>query len=331
MSRSRGILGANGRTKVTWALALIAFAILATLHYRYVVIHLAPAKRGTIVRSAAALKADERFWSVFHAGAYDEIPDVFNVLGAAYLQTPTDAVTAAHIGFMHMWRLTERSRLASVPPTIADHAMLARRYFAEAVRLDPSDARYAGFLASAMLSEAIIHKDERLLRRGYYTLLDAVDAWPEFNLFTAGYVMSRQPVDSTLFRDALDWQWRNIDVCAGEKVDRTNPDVSKYMHLETIAGHKRVCWNSWIAPHNFEGFFMNMGDMLVRAGDWQMAQKIYANAKLSRTYGQWKYRTVLEERIAQARANVVAFNDDGPGGKPMMINSTFTCMACHQE
>jgi len=39
------------------------------------------------------------------------------------------------------------------------------------------------------------------------------------------------------------------------------------MSKKTKEGKKRVCWNSWIAPHNFEGFFLNMGDMLVKSGD----------------------------------------------------------------
>src|SRR6185503_12812995 len=118
----------------------------------------------------------------------------------------------------------------------------------------------------------------------------------EFNLFTAGYVMSRLPASSPRFKEGLEWEWRNLDVCIGERIDRANPDYAKYMALETRQGIKRVCWNSWIAPHNLEGFFLNMGDMLVKSGDWQTAQKIYANARLSKTYASWKYPSVLEER-----------------------------------
>jgi hypothetical protein len=33
-----------------------------------------------------------------------------------------------------------------------------------------------------------IHKDEKLTRKGYFMLRDSNQAWPEFNLFTAGYV-----------------------------------------------------------------------------------------------------------------------------------------------
>ena len=119
-----------------------------------------------------------------------------------------------------------------------------------------------------------------------------------------------------------------------------NPDFRKYMHLDTKEGPKRACWNSWIAPHNFEGFFLNMGDMLVKAGDWQTAQKIYANARLSPGYAQWKFSPTLESRIVQAQGNVSAFNapprgtlrpDAATVDAVVMNQSRFACMACHQQ
>ena len=57
-------------------------------------------------------------------------------------------------------------------------------------------------------------------------LRDSIQAWPQFNLFTAGYVMSRQPADSPGFREGLHVEWHNLDVCAQEKIDRANPDYS---------------------------------------------------------------------------------------------------------
>ena len=33
-----------------------------------------------------------------------------------------------------------------------------------------------------------------------------------------------------------------------------------------------------------------MGDMLVKAGDWQPARRLYQNAKLSVTHSQWPFR-----------------------------------------
>ena len=79
-----------------------------------------------------------------------------------YLQAPTDAETAAHIGFLHTWRLSERARPATTPASITDDAVLARRYFDEAVALNPAEARYRGFQAGLVLAEASIHQDEKL-------------------------------------------------------------------------------------------------------------------------------------------------------------------------
>jgi hypothetical protein len=71
-----------------------------------------------------------------------------------------------------------------------------------------------------------------------------------------------------------------------------------------------------------------MGDMLVKSGAWQTAQKIYATAKLSREYSSWKFQAVLEDRIKQAQSNVALFNAPEP---TIMINTEFSCMACHQQ
>jgi hypothetical protein len=292
-------------------------------------------KRPGKARNEPALKADAVFWNTLHSGDYDGIGAALDASTAAYLNDPFDAVTAAHVGWLHIWKLAESARLEGHSPSITDHAVLARRYFQEAVSLDPSDARYLGFLASAQLTEGAIHKDEKLTRRGYYTLLASIDAWPEFNLFTAGYTMGGQPVDSPRFKQGLDWLWRNIDECLGAKIDRRNPDVSAYLGLTTKEGRKRVCWNSWIAPHNFEGFFLSMGDILVKDGDWQTARRVYANARLAPDYASWTFAPLLQTRIEDAEANVGVFAGTtapkaGPG-PTMMSRSGFACVACHQQ
>ena len=93
-----------------------------------------------------------------------------------------------------------------------------------------------------------------------------------------------------------------------------------------------MCWNSWIAPHNLEGFFLSMGDLLVKSGDAETAKKLYANAKLSPAYGSWQFRDVLEERLRRADNNVQVFR--APETDPrdgMMIGTHFSCVACHQQ
>jgi hypothetical protein len=315
--------------------SLLVGAVLLIAGCSKLAVWSAPDKTPARERTAQAVKADGLFWQTLHSGQYQSISEVLIPLKAAYLQNPTDPVTAAHVGWMHIWRLAERARLDGTPPdpSVTDDAVLARKYFEEAVRLNPGEARYLGFYASLLMAEGTIHQDQKLVRKGYFTMLEAVAAWPEFNYFTAGYGFSAQPRASARFREGLEYQWLNIDLCVGERVDRANPDFTKYMRLVTTEGPKRVCWNSWIAPHNFEGFFLNFGDMLVKAGDPETAMKVYRNARYSPEYSSWAYRDVLEDRIRNATENVTAFQQDNPppGAPTIMLRSRFACVGCHQR
>lgn len=290
-------------------------------------------------RSPAALQADALFWQTFHAGDYAHIQASLEAETGAHLRAPDDGATTAHVAFLHMWRISERGRQARVAPSITDDAVLARSYFERALAQSPHDARLQGFLASAMLAEAGIQHDPLLQQQAMGAMQQAIKAWPAFNLFTAGYVMSSLDASSAGFKQALAWQWDNLDVCTREKVNRRQPDVARLSdRIESIpadARDHRACNDTAIAPHNQEGFFLNMGDMLVKSGDWQTARTIYAAAKLSPGYANWPYRQVLEQRIADAQSNVARFNEASqPGSNPpvrMMLTSTFSCMACHQQ
>jgi tetratricopeptide (TPR) repeat protein len=314
---------------------ILIFSVMTLLTAcSYFAIESAPKKQEIANRSQTSLNADAVFWETLHNGEYDKISTALEKMKAAYLETPNDSLTAAHVGWLHIWRVAERSRLKNIPTSITDDITMARKYFQEAVNLNPADARFLGFMGDLMVMEGQIHHDERLMREGYYVLKDSVNRWPEFNLFTAGYIMSPLDTHSDLFQEGLEMQWQNVDVCFNEKTDRKNPDYAKYMSLSTTTGTKRVCWNSWIAPHNFEGFLLNMGDMLVKSGDWQTAQKIYQNAKLSPDYSRWKFRKILENRIKNAKNNVSSFNKESNSSKDednIMINTSFSCMGCHQQ
>ena len=88
----------------------------------------APAKRASTARTPLAARADELFWRVLHTGAYERIPEALAALKAAYVADPHDAVTAAHIGFLHIWRLSERTRLpGGGGAEITDHAALGAK------------------------------------------------------------------------------------------------------------------------------------------------------------------------------------------------------------
>jgi hypothetical protein len=57
---------------------------------------MAPRKRPTPSRSAAAIAADSVFWQTLHSGAYHQLPHAIEVLTRAYVATPGCRV-AAHL------------------------------------------------------------------------------------------------------------------------------------------------------------------------------------------------------------------------------------------
>lgn len=290
-----------------------------------------PSKHPQFSLTTFAQKAKHKFWQALHRGDYDDIKEVDTALMAAYLQNPNDPQLAAYLGFTHIWKITERNRHKKIQPTITNHIVLARKYFSDAVNLAPQNPIYQGFLGDSLLVEGKIFHDKREEVRGYFRLQEAINLWPEFNYFTAGYPMSTLAPNSKEFKEALAWQWKTLDLCAKTNVSRQNPNFSPYMALETIIGRKSACWNSTKAPHNFEGFFMNMGDMLVKAGDWKTAIIIYKNARLSKTYQQWPYRLMLEKRIHHAQQNIRYFNTENTDrDKAVMFDSGYGCVACHQ-
>ncbi len=203
----------------------------------------APDKKAVHSDSTAASAVNKRFMSALHAGRYEEIPSVLADLQAAYLENPNDPELASHIAFAHIWQLAERYRSDRISPAITDNAVLCSRYFDEANRLAP-DPLMLGLLGSCVAVEGNIFKDEKLRRKGYFLLKDSVAAWPELNYFTMGYVMSSLPYDSPRYAEALGLQWKSLEACAGEAINRAHPVFERYVKHQTATGPKRACWNS---------------------------------------------------------------------------------------
>jgi hypothetical protein len=311
---------------------LVILVALASTGCVQFAINAAPRKQANPEQSEQSKTANDFFWEALHAGRYDALPEVIEALQRAYLTDPHDAVTATHLGFAHIWAVAERTRVDPIPATVTDHMLLSRQYFLEAVEMT-GDARLLGFLALTELANGTIHRDERMIRTGYFRMKDAVATYPEFNLFSRGYSGASPPVGTERFAQGLEDMWKSIEICVGDKVPRDNPDYTALMKLETTTGPKRVCWNGWIAPHNHEGFMLNFGDMLVKAGDAKAARRMYENAKLSKTYATWPYREVLESRLEHLEENGNFFRQPPamvPKERRMMFDSPFNCSACHQ-
>ncbi len=316
---------------------LIFFIFLNLIACEQAAIFMTPNKKPDQSLDKLATTAERYFWNTLHQGHYQDITQAEIRLMKAYLKNPNDPSLAAHLGFLHIWKITEHQREKMQNPLIPDEIILSKKFFSDAHALLPDNAIYEGFYGDTLLMEGMIFEDKREEVRGYFTLKKAIAKWPEFNYFTAGYPMSILAPNSRQFKQALQWQWNTIDLCAGKKINRENPEYPSGHITKNNPRRHDACEETWIAPHNIEGFFMNMGDMLVKSGDWQIALIIYQNAKRAPNYTYWPYRKMLENRIKNAKENVEYFQEpfsfelkNNNPERNIMFNSGYGCMACHQ-
>jgi hypothetical protein len=300
---------------------------------RAIAVRSAPPKTAQRRASEQAAAAQKAFWSALSNARYEDLPRVIDELTAAYLENPRDPDVALLLAHAHFWRIAEFRRDPDAGPSITDHFLVAEKFFEEAKRLRPSDPRVYGWLGGIKLALSQLHADEREKREGYFMLRDGVELFPEFNHFSLSYAMSVLPRNDRRGAEVVEAMWKNLEACTGSTFDRRDPDYRRFMALEASydrSGPKRVCWNSELAPHNFEGFFMHMGDVLTKQGSIDAARRAYNNASLSRTYGSWKFKGMLEERLATIEARADAFQRADPKAWPlMMVQTTASCTGCH--
>jgi hypothetical protein len=170
-----------------------------------------------------------------------------------------------------------------------------------------------------------------LIAQGDQMLNYSVYQFPEFNNFNRWAAHNSDPTASKSFQAALDSLWQAIDTCAGATVDRTNPDLGPYLSLRTSAGRKGACWpENAMAPHSFEGFMLNLGNGLVKAGQVDAAKVVYANAHYASNYASWPYRSVLESIAgSDLTARAAFYNDNNPSNDPPLAVPNRSCVYCH--
>ena len=285
-----------------------------------------PGKKGKLSTEELAMEADKYFWDNFHAGNFDSIPQILEKLQSAYYENNKDYKLAAHIGFTHAWAMTESHRNENQSVRVIDHSALAVKYFQEAFDLYPGkEWRYYGFLTSMSLVDAGIHGDDKKTVENYFLLKKAARKYPEFNLFTAAYTLIGSPRKKD--RDlALEMLWKNIDKCVDEKVDRNNLDYRNYFSKKDLYSKKSTCWNTWIAPHNMEGFLLVLGDELFKRGRFQQALMIYSNIMYFEEYEHWNYKEHLQNRMETAEEAI----SQNKLAKEFTLLKYDGCMICHE-
>jgi hypothetical protein len=273
------------------------------------------------------------FLDVFHASRYSQAASEAKKLDDAATASPNDGPVSFVRFLAHLWHLDEYGRDQQPDPAVLQaEAMAGLGLITAAKANNPTDARVDCFLGIQQVNvgRAIMNPD--LVAQGYQTIDASVSAWPQFSLFCKALAYDSLPAEDADFMKAVDAMYTTFEVCFGEKIDRNNPDISKYLNQATDKGLNRACWNDWLAPHNAEGTYLYVGDLLVKAGNVPAAKVAYADAKLVKEYPQWPYKYLLDERLsADLDAKAALYRDTDPKNDPPLGGETdhHGCTFCH--
>ncbi len=247
--------------------------------------------------SPATQAAIDRFWQVYHGNDYNGIPQVEAQLEQALAQDPNNATLHALLGASHFWHIGEARTLVPQSAGPGARAGCAQRgdqfrpgayaqlLHAPRPRFHQPGDHLPGYLGITTVHLGQMSDDAALIARGDQLLDFAAYQFPEFNNFNRWAAHNTESKDSASYQKALDSLWQGLDACAGAKVDRDNPDLKPYLNLLTSVGRKKACW--WqgdLAPYSFEGYMLNLGNGLVKAGQVEAAKVIFHNAHYAANY-----------------------------------------------
>ena len=285
--------------------------------------------------------AIQHFWDVYHGNDYNAIPQVENDLENAIQSDPGNPTLYALLGAAHFWHIGEWTRDPNPrDPALPSDMSVAVDKFAKALQLDYytqhpigyiSDDHLPGYLGITTVHLGQMTGDADLIAKGDQMLDFAVYEFPEFNNFNRWAAHNSDANDTATYRNALESLWEGLDSCVGQRIDRANPDLQPYLNLLTPVGRKKACrWGGELAPYSFEGYMLNLGNGLVKAGKVHAARIMLHNAHYAANYATWPYRSVLEaieNSDLEARAALYAdgnANNDPPLGVPNR-----GCSYCH--
>jgi hypothetical protein len=284
----------------------------------------------TIEEKAAASTA--LFREVFNSGAYERIPEAEAAMLAVYAEDPKQDENTLLLGALYFWSAAEWSRDSSRGvPALVDTVMKMERYLGESVVLRPNDARAWCWYGAAKLFRGRFESNNAMLQEGAGYVNKCADMYPQFGLIMVAFTNSHLPISTPNFKTSVDAIWKNVEVCINKPMDQTNPDFTPFLYMTANTQPPYyACWNSKAAPHNLEGFWLFMGDVMVKDNRPAVARRLYENAKLADNYKDWKYKSYLDQAIETADARAALYRDSDPKNDPPVVPQTnFQCVSCH--
>lgn len=277
---------------------------------------------------------DERYLAVqairraMRENGYDRYETLVVDIDAAAEAYPEDPTIAMYAATLRLWRLAEGARDPNL--NLFSQAIIlgeARARFDAAIALSPSDGRLRAWSASLTMRAAQTTGSAVGIEQGKQELEEAVPLYPAFGSFVQGALLGTLPTSDPDLATAAEKMYATLESC-GATLDRQNP-VFTLPHDPARGG---LCGNSQWVPHNLEGLFLNLGDVMIKAGNVDAASVMYANAQRVPAFETWLLRDELEARIENAQANADSLTDADPANDfKTPLDAGYFCVGCHAE
>jgi hypothetical protein len=268
--------------------------------------------------SASAAAGEAAFWDTLWADA-PRADEALQLLERATRRQRSDGRSQFLLGMLHLYR----SSLAC--PTFdftdmcdagRDEGAAAGAALDRAVDLLPHDSRIPGFRAASTYANGYVLGDPALLALGTQQIADAVAANPLFNAFDLFAVVA--PVT-----DGASPYYQNEILPLADFV---------FSNAACLDALPEICGNAGMAPHNFEGTLLLLGDIYAKGGRLADAQFWYNFAVATGQGSGYRFQAVAADRAATAAARVALSQDADPSNDPPLLGGGGgSCVYCHNK
>jgi hypothetical protein len=270
--------------------------------------------------SRLAGAGEAAFWDTVWAD--DPRPDeALRLLERAVRRDPKDGRSQFLLGMLRLYRSSTACAdfdFAHLCDAAKAEGLAAVEPLDRAVPLLANDTRIAGFRAAATYAAGYVQGDADRLARGLSLIDEAVAANTLFNAFDLFAVVA--PVEAGM---GDYYQTRVLPL-----VDA----IFSGENLSCPVTLPEICSNAGMAPHNFEGTLILLGDIYAKGGRLSNASLWYSIARgTGRTTG-YRYQAIAEERVATAADRVARYEDDDPTNDPPLLGGGGgSCRYCHNK
>ncbi len=268
--------------------------------------------------SGAASKGEAAFWDTVWADQ-DRRDEALGLLTRAVREDPRDGRSQFLLGMLRLYRSTHACAefdFLNLCEAGKAEGLAAQEPLDRASELLALDTRVPGFRAAASYANGHVQNDPARLALGMQQIEAAIAVNPLFDSFDAFAVVA--PI-----LPGSDPYYQNRILPLADFVLQQAPCVIDL---------PEICNNGGMAPHNFEGTMLLLGDIYAKGGRLASAEVWYA---LGQGFGQgtgYRYQSYLDDRVAHATERVMLYQDGNPANDPPLVGGGGgSCIYCHNK